>query len=101
GACLAVSKSVFEKLGGFDAIFPINYNDVDICLRCWEAGLAVVYEPWAVLTHRECQTRAPGTRYEERDRLYERWQHVLERPDPFYNPNLTRVREDTSLRLED
>ncbi len=101
GACLAVTKSVFHQLGGFDPIFPVNYNDVDFCLRAHEAEFAIIFEPAAVLLHRECQTRPPGTQYEERELFYERWGHVLERPDPFYSPNLTRVREDTSLRLED
>ena len=29
GACLAIRRSVFEELGGFDESFPVNYNDVD------------------------------------------------------------------------
>ena len=101
GACLAIRKRVFDELGGFDTAFAVNYNDVDLCLRAREAGFEVLYEPAAALVHREGQTRSPGTRYEERELLYQRWGNKLEQGDPFYNPNLTRVREDASLRLED
>jgi GT2 family glycosyltransferase len=101
GACLAIRKCVFDELGGFDTAFAVNYNDVDLCLRAREAGFEVLYEPAAALVHREGQTRSPGTRYEERELLYQRWGNKLEQGDPFYNPNLTRVREDASLRLED
>jgi GT2 family glycosyltransferase len=100
GACLAIRKRLFEELGAFDPAFPVNYNDVDLCLRARAAGYAVLYEPAAALRHREAQTRLAVTRYEERELLYERWGEELERGDRFYNPNLTAVREDASLCLE-
>ncbi len=97
-------RQVFEQLNGFDEAFPVNYNDVDLCLRAREAGYEIIYEPAAVLRHQEGATRPPSsryTRYEERERLYRRWGMILETGDPYYNPNLTREREDASLRLED
>jgi len=97
GACLAVRKRVFEELGGFDEGFPVNYNDVDFCLRARQAGYRIVLEPDAVLRHEECATRQPGVGIEERDRFLERWGEWLEAGDPFYSPNLTRVREDGGL----
>jgi O-antigen biosynthesis protein len=33
GACLAFRREVWEDLGGFDRRFPVNYNDIDFCLR--------------------------------------------------------------------
>ena len=63
GACLGVRRALFEQLGGFDAAFPVNYNDVDLCLRAREAGCRVVLENGAVLIHREAMTaRAPARR---------------------------------------
>ena len=49
GACMMTRRSVFEELGGFDEEFPIDYNDVDLCLRARERGMLVVYEPTCML----------------------------------------------------
>ena len=97
GTCLAIRKSVFEELGGFDEEFPVNYNDVDLCLRAREAGYEVIIEPDALLRHYECQSRTPGVRLEERDLFEQRWAEWLERGDPFYSPHLTASREDVGL----
>jgi len=99
GACLAIRKSVFEELHGFDEAFPVNYNDVDLCLRARQAGYQIVLEPNAVLRHYECQSREPGVHPEESALFASRWAAVLEAGDPFYNPNLNRTGEDASIRL--
>jgi GT2 family glycosyltransferase len=101
GACLAIRKSVFEELGGFDASFPANYNDVDLCLRARQAGYEVIVEPAAVLRHYECQSRQAGVRLEERYLFEQRWAAWLERGDPFYSPHLRRTMEDAGLELQD
>jgi GT2 family glycosyltransferase len=88
-------------VGGFDDHFPINYNDVDLCLRIVRAGYRIVCESAAVLRHRECQTRHGGVAFSERQQWYSRWADEMDRGDPFYSPNLTRMREDASLRLEE
>lgn len=100
GACLAVRRAVFEELGGLDTAFPVNYNDVDFCLRARRAGYEIVYEPAAVLRHYESGTRPRGTTWHERELFYERWGNLIEQGDPYYSPNLTRSREDCSLSLE-
>ncbi len=100
GACLAMRKSVFDELGGFDETFPVNYNDVDLCLRARQAGYEVIVEPAAALRHYECQSRQAGVRLEERFLFEQRWAAWLERGDPFYSPHLTRTREDAGLELQ-
>jgi GT2 family glycosyltransferase len=97
-ACLAVRRQVFEQLGGFDEAFPVNYNDVDFCLRARQAGYRVVLEGRAVLRHDECRTRTAGTKLEERERFAARWGAVLERPDPYYSAWLSRSGESIGLR---
>lgn len=100
GACLAIRKNVFDQAGGFDPLFAVNYNDVDLCLRLTNAGYAILYEPAATLRHDECRTRMPGTSGAERDLFQERWADLLEQGDPYYHPALVRRREDAGLRLE-
>jgi O-antigen biosynthesis protein len=101
GACLAMRKSVFEELGGFDESFPVNYNDVDLCLRARQAGYDVLVEPAALLRHDECQSRQAGVRLEERYLFEQRWENWLERGDPYYSPHLRRTLEDAGLELQD
>lgn len=54
GALLATRRDVFDRLGGFDDIgLPLWFNDVDYCLKSWQAGLRVIYEPGIEAWHRE------------------------------------------------
>jgi len=99
GACLGIRKSVFRELAGFDEAFPVNYNDVDLCLRARGAGYLIILEPRAVLRHDECRSRVRGTRYEERERFYDRWENVLSAPDPYYSPRFDRSTEE--IRIAD
>ena len=101
GACLAIRRQLFEELGGFDESFPVNYNDVDLCLRARQAGYEVIVEPAALLRHYECQSRQAGVRLEERYLFEQRWAAWLDRGDPFYSPYLRRTLEDAGLELQD
>jgi glycosyltransferase involved in cell wall biosynthesis/cellulose synthase/poly-beta-1,6-N-acetylglucosamine synthase-like glycosyltransferase len=50
GACLAMRRQDFFRVGGFDAVnTPIAYSDVDLCFKIREAGLRCVYTPFATL----------------------------------------------------
>ncbi|MGZ8363473.1 MAG: glycosyltransferase [Caulobacteraceae bacterium] len=61
GCALAVRRELFERLGGFDEQFsPGYFEDVDLCLRLWEAGRRVRYLPHASLTHYEYGTYSKG-----------------------------------------
>lgn len=52
GACLAIKKSLFLEIGGFDsANTPIAHSDVDISFKLLAKGLRCVYTPYAVLRH--------------------------------------------------
>ena len=93
GACLAIRRTLFEQLGGFDAQLPDNYNDVDLCLRTQQAGFEIVLSSASLLYHEEGRTRKMETRLADRIALWRRWGEALREPDHFYSPNL-------SLRLE-
>ncbi|HEY3441090.1 MAG TPA: glycosyltransferase [Paludibaculum sp.] len=98
GACLAIRRVLFTELGGFDEAFPLNYNDVDLCLRARAAGHRVVLENDAVLIHREAMTRQGGTSAEERLLFQQRWCEVLAAGDKYFTPHLRLDAEDLSLR---
>jgi GT2 family glycosyltransferase len=54
GAALAVRRDVLDQIGPMDeGFFPGYYEDVDLCLRARQAGYRVVYQPSAVVLHRE------------------------------------------------
>ncbi|TXN20443.1 glycosyltransferase family 2 protein, partial [Methylobacterium sp. WL9] len=98
GACLAMRRSVFSEVGGFDAKhLKVAFNDVDLCLRVREAGYRIVWTPHARLIHHESKSRGSEDSPEKRARfesecrvMRERWEPLL-RADPYYNPNLSRV----------
>lgn len=75
GACLMSARTAFEAVGGFDESFELNYNDVDYCLRLWDAGFRCVVNPKAELYHFETM-RADGRapfRPDELARFQDRW----------------------------
>lgn len=90
-ACMVIKRSTFNAVGGFDAVtFPIDYNDVDICLRLHKAGYRNIASAQAVVRHYEGQTKKQTTysRAEMLDaesRLLALHGDVV---DPYINPNL-------------
>jgi len=57
GACMYITREAIERVGLFDERYPMAFEDVDLCLRAWQAGLRVLYFPAAVLYHHESATR--------------------------------------------
>jgi GT2 family glycosyltransferase len=60
GACLLIGKGLFDELRGFDTRFGLDYNDVDLCRRVGERGLAVAVTPHARLMHYVSMSRGFG-----------------------------------------
>jgi glycosyltransferase involved in cell wall biosynthesis len=59
GAFLLTPRETFLGSGGFDDAFrPAYYEDADYCLRLWDAGQRVVYDPRAVALHFEFASSA-------------------------------------------
>jgi GT2 family glycosyltransferase len=89
-ACLMMRREVFEEVGGFDEKFPLDFGDVDYCLRLRRAGYRIVYTPYAQLYHLE--SGSLGRHEQSRSDLDEMrriWGRAVE-DDPYYNLNLTR-----------
>jgi GT2 family glycosyltransferase len=87
GACLMTSRDAFERVGGFPAELPVNYNDIYYCLALREHGLRVVYDADAVLYHFESSSRDTKVNEWEKSMLLERWQPAIGE-DPYSNPSL-------------
>lgn len=87
GACLMTRRELFEEVGGLSTILPVNYNDIDYCLKQYSRGRRVVYDPDLVLYHFESSSRSTEVEEWEKERLQERWLS-LTAVDPFSNPNL-------------
>ncbi len=95
-ACMMVEKRKFLEAGGFnEGLFPVDYNDVDLCLRLQGLGYRSVYTPFSRLIHDEMVSRGKQKgRYsragaEERLHLQEIWGDALLN-DLFYNRHLSR-----------
>ena len=52
GACLAIKKDIFLRVGGFDKVnTPSSHSDVDLSFKLLDAGHRLVYTPYATLRH--------------------------------------------------
>jgi GT2 family glycosyltransferase len=57
GACLVTRRRIWDELGGLSSQLPLNYGDVDYCLRARGVGAQVVLASGAVLVHFESSSR--------------------------------------------
>ncbi len=52
GACLAITRAAWDRVGGFDEqFFPVWFEDVDLCKRLLDSGLKIFYCPEARFRH--------------------------------------------------
>lgn len=106
GACLMCRREVFDEIGGFDKIFAVNYNDIDLCFKMIAKGYHNIYLPHVMLYHYEAKTRgydllnnSKKARFFCETKYFQtKWKSLIEH-DPCYNPNLTIEKEDYSFRL--
>ncbi|SEF74590.1 glycosyltransferase family 2 protein [Nitrosomonas ureae] len=87
GACLAIRRSDFDRIGGWDTGYLIgDFEDSDLCLKLHAEGLKIAYLPTVQLTHLERQSfkllgqddfRTRVTIYNA-VRHQNRWQHLIE-----------------------
>ncbi|WP_026498265.1 glycosyltransferase family 2 protein [Butyrivibrio sp. WCD2001] len=107
GACLMVSRAKYDEVGGFDEGFRVSLNDVDFCLKLREKGYLNIFTPFAEMYHFESASRGldlegeNAKRYDaESEHFRAKWKEVLDKGDPYYNPNFSLDRSDFSLNVE-
>ena len=81
-ACLYVKRRVFDACGGFEECFkPCYYEDVDLALKARAAGFRTIFEPRAVVVHKEYgtsgQSSATALMVRNQKILIARWHHAL------------------------
>jgi len=86
GAVMMTPASLFKKLGGYTEDLPINFNDVDYCLKATRAGFATVYAPEAELVHYESMSRARTVSNHEVEYFERQWADFT--TDPYYNESM-------------
>jgi GT2 family glycosyltransferase len=88
GACMAMRREVFDRVGGWDERYLLAGSDVELGLRLTREGYRVVCTPFAQLRHTEQATR--GDEIPEQDfhtSLEDYWEFLFD--DPYWNPNLS------------
>ncbi len=104
-ACLMVKAAAFKQVGGLTEELAVAFNDVDFCLKVRMAGYLVVYNPAVRAYHYESKSRGAEDTVEKLQRfdreiawMKEHWADILQKGDPFYNPNLTLSKSNYSLK---
>lgn len=98
-ACMLMPRKLFDEIGGFDEKLAVAYNDVDLCLRIRENGYLIVCNPFAEAFHYESISRGYEEKQGNQDRfreevryMKEKWRDTLSKEDPFYNPNVSKLK---------
>lgn len=105
-ACMAVRRTVFDAVGGFDNDnLAVAFNDVDLCLRIREKGWRNIWTPAAELYHLESASRGSDLAPEKVERfnrecrfMRTRWGSLLDH-DPFYHQAFDRRDDGRRLSL--
>ena len=76
-------------------------------MRIKQLGKQVVFQAFVELYHYKSRTKASKDAGGKRERFYkeaqlfkERWEEILKKGDPYYNPNLTLKHSDCSIKWE-
>lgn len=100
-ACLLVKREAYEKVSGLDTGFAVAFNDVDFCLRVYEEGYSIIYQPSCEGWHAESKSRGDDLEGEKLRRFQgeialflAKWQGFLAKGDPYYNPNFSLEHKD-------
>jgi hypothetical protein len=60
GASILVRRTAWDQVGPMDVAYFLYFEDVDWCLRCWQAGWKVQYLPTATCRHAHGRASASG-----------------------------------------
>ena len=104
-ACLLTKRKLFDEVGGYTEELAVAFNDVDFCMKIRALGKLVVYNPYAKFYHYESKSRGLEDTPEKVARFNseivkfaKRWPECLRYGDPYYNPALTFMKSNFTLK---
>ncbi|MEI7604223.1 MAG: glycosyltransferase family 2 protein [bacterium] len=104
GACFMVKKEDFVNMGMFDLNLGLIHQETDFCFRIQEQGKYVIFTPYSLLFHFESSTRGNepvnDTWLKNQEYFEKKWKDKLSKPDPYYNPNLSKKNANYTLGEE-
>lgn len=89
GACVAVQRSLFEQVGGFDERFVLCGSDVVLGLDMRFLGRRNLVTPMVRVKHLESVTRGTSVPSGDFYASYWRYQKYLRGGDPYFSPSLS------------
>lgn len=100
GACLGMTRTLFEEIGGFDERFILCGSDVALCLDAALKGRRTVCSPFGGLRHAESATRGTHVPAEDFFTSYWRYQALTLGGDPYFSHGLSLGSRVPRLRSE-
>jgi GT2 family glycosyltransferase len=95
GACLAIKRTAFLAVGGFDPLFREECQDTDLCLKVRRAGFRTAYSAQSVLYHLENGTRTIAEESNDRSLVTKRWRGFIE--EEFFSRKFQSIPVDIEL----
>ena len=106
---LGISKShAYKVIHGLNEELKDAFKDIDFCMRIRNAGYLIVYNPYAELYHYESKSRGMEDSPEKKKRFNgekktfrENLPEIMKNGDPYYNPNLSLLNKDYTIKSEE
>jgi GT2 family glycosyltransferase/glycosyltransferase involved in cell wall biosynthesis len=98
GACAAIKRPLFERIGGFDERFILCGSDVALGLDTTQLGYRNVCSPFGGVRHLESATRGTHVPPEDFFASYWRYNTWMFGGDPYYSPSLSLGSRKPKLR---
>lgn len=89
GACFMLTRELFNQLNGWDELYEMAFNDVDLCIRAHKLGYRNLCATDAHLLHHEGESRGHYFPLADLVRATLQMWSIIQSNDPYYNSNLS------------
>lgn len=101
GCCMLVKSSVFDRVGLFDPVYFVYWEDADFCWRLKQRRISILYDPRIELAHKvSALTGGPqspfSVRHYSRNQIYFLRKHF---PWPIVMANVVWIRFKNRMRV--